>query len=118
MQNFLQIYAANYYAPYGTKNTKILNTSAKIENDIIYIYRLINFLGEGQRHKLGYSVDIIRDGKIYSLFLSVSDYLCTDGSLADKELSKAINTIVNSFTLEETEEYLKENPPVRLEIRK
>ncbi|UWV45867.1 stalk domain-containing protein [Acetivibrio thermocellus] len=100
-------YAANYYAPYGTKNTKILNTSAKIENDIIYIYRLINFLGEGQRHKLGYSVDIIRDGKIYSLFLSVSDYLCTDGSLADKELSKAINTIVNSFTLEETEEYLK-----------
>jgi len=39
-------YAANYYAPYGTKNTKILNTSAKIENDIIYIYRLINFLAK------------------------------------------------------------------------
>jgi len=24
-------YAANYYAPYGTKNTKILNTSAKLK---------------------------------------------------------------------------------------
>jgi len=39
---------ANYYAPYGTKNTKILNTSAKIENDIIYIYRLINFLAKSK----------------------------------------------------------------------
>ncbi|GAE88332.1 stalk domain-containing protein [Acetivibrio straminisolvens] len=100
-------YATNYYAPYGTKNTKILNTTSKVENGIIYIYKLINFLDEGQRHKLGYSVDIIRKGKIYSLFLSVSDYLCSNGSLIDKELGQAINAIVESFTLEETEESLK-----------
>ncbi|HOM03336.1 MAG TPA: stalk domain-containing protein [Acetivibrio sp.] len=100
-------YSTNYYAPFGTKNTKILSVSSKVENDIIYIYRLINFLDEGQRHKLGYSVDIIRNGKIYSLFLSISDYLFSDGSLIDKELGRNLNAIVESFTLEETKEYLE-----------
>lgn len=100
-------YTTNYYAPYGTKNTKILNTSSRVENDIIYIYRLINFLDEGQRHKLGYSIDIIRNGKIYSLFISVSDYLSSNGSLLDKELGQTIDAIVDSFTLKQTREYLK-----------
>lgn len=106
--NDLSEYIKNYYAPYSQKPSKVLNTSSKVENGIIYIYRLINFLDDGDRHKLCYSVDIIRDSKIYSMFVSSSDYLSfTDGSLSDKELDYIVNFITNSFTLEDTKEYLK-----------
>lgn len=104
---FLLNYTANYYAPYNTRSAKVLNTSSKVENDIIYIYRLVNFLDESQRHKLGYSMDIIRDGRIYTLFISTSDYLISNGSVTDKELGRILSTIAESFTLEQTTEYLK-----------
>lgn len=100
-------YAKNYYAPYSGRAAKILSISSKTKNNIVYIYRLINYLDESDRHKIGYSVDIIRNNKVYTLFISVSDYLSNNGSLIDEDLDCIVNYIAQSFTLEETDDINK-----------
>lgn len=100
-------YTKNYYAPYSGRISKVLNISSKIESNIVYIYRLINYLDESDRHKIGYCINIIRNNKVYTLFISISDYLSTNGYLLDKNLDYAVNYITQSFTLEETNEFFK-----------
>jgi hypothetical protein len=100
--NDFKKYAKNYYAPYGARASKVLSISSRIENNAVYAYRLINYLDESDRHKIGYCVDIIRSNKVYTLFISISDYLSTDGYLLDRNLDYIINQIAQSFTLEES----------------
>ncbi|MFZ5989273.1 MAG: stalk domain-containing protein [Bacillota bacterium] len=105
--NYLNKYFKNYNPPYRDRTYKVLNSSLKVEKDAVYIYKLVNFLDEADRYKLCYSIDIIRNKKLYSLFISASDYLSLEGSLTDKELSYMVGFIAKSFTVEDTKEYLE-----------
>lgn len=100
--NDFKKYTKNYYAPYSDRASKVVNISSRIENNAVYAYRLINYLDESDRHKIGYCVDVIRNSKLYTLFISISDYLSTDGNLLDKSLDYIVNQIAQSFTLEES----------------
>ena len=96
---------ARYSAPYNSR-VSVLLTSDYFEKDgNIYIYRLINYLDKSDRNKLCYALDIVRGRKIYSIFISVSDYYASNGKIASKTLDYTINRILSSLTPENTSEY-------------
>ena len=103
----LDKYARGYYSPYSHNGSKVLTVSHKYDGDYVKVYRLINYLDDNNRHKFGYAIDIIRDKRIYSLFISVSDYLSTNYTSLDAGFDYTLNCIAESFTLEKTDEYLK-----------
>ncbi|MCX7922190.1 MAG: hypothetical protein N3B21_09295 [Clostridia bacterium] len=96
-----------YSSPCMDTRSRILSTGYYWNNGVIYIYRLVNFLDPNSRSKIGYSMDIIRNKKIYSLFVSASDYIVVDGKVFDEDLCTAINQIATSFNVETTPEYLE-----------
>lgn len=100
-------YFKNYTTPYTNKTFKVLNISATTYKDVTKIYKLVNYIDEGDRYKLCYSIDLIRNNKINSLFISASEYLFQDGVLADKNLNYILEFMTESFQLEEKEEYQK-----------
>ncbi|MCX7841679.1 MAG: hypothetical protein N2489_01215 [Clostridia bacterium] len=101
----LKKYFKKYNAPYMNKISRPLCSSIKVKDNVLYLYKLVNFLDESNRGKLCYSVDMVRDGKIYSLFITASDYMTSDGKVFDKSLSDDLNLIASTFGLEITPEY-------------
>lgn len=95
-----------YTVPYQERSSKVLTVNYKIEDDIIYMYKLVNYLDANDRNRLCYAQDIIRGSRICSMFVSVSDYAVVDGKIVNEDIDRAVNVICNSFTFEETEEYL------------
>ena len=87
----------NYHAPYNGKTVLNLSTSYFLKDEVMYIYKLTNFLDTGERNKLCFSKDIIKDGKIVSLFISVSDYLTIDGAICNEKLKNQLDNIADSF---------------------
>ncbi|MDQ2087407.1 PsbP-related protein [Herbivorax sp. ANBcel31] len=96
----LKQFFINYSAPYADKTHKILNTSFKEKNDVLYIYKLINYLDERDRHRLAYSIDIVHNNKIYSLFISINDFLASGTDFTDDRLMNIIDIIADSFCIE------------------
>ncbi|MCX7710107.1 MAG: hypothetical protein N2484_09675 [Clostridia bacterium] len=102
----LKKYFKKYSAPYFNRISQPVAFSYRQENGTLYLYKLVNFLDSSNRGKLCYSVDIVRDRKIYSLFITVSDYMATNGRIFNKSLSSDLNIIAGSFGLENAQEYL------------
>lgn len=93
--------------PYANTTHKILNTKFRKKDDILYIYKLINFLDKRDRYRLAYSIDIIYDNKIYSLFISINEFLASGTDFTDERLMYIIDTIIDSFDIENNIVYLR-----------
>jgi hypothetical protein len=102
----LEKYFKNYKTPYANKTYKLLNSNVTTNDDITIIYKLVNYIDEGDRYKMCYSIDLIRNKKINSLFISTSEYLFQDGVLADKDLNYILEYMTKSFSIEETQSNL------------
>lgn len=101
---FFNKYFKKYSSPYLDKTNWLLNSNYYIDNKTIYIVKLVNYLDASGRNKFCYSVDSIRGSKVYSLFISASDYTTFDGRVLDKNLSALINMVGSTFSLETTKE--------------
>jgi hypothetical protein len=102
----LKKYFKDYNIPYEKTPHKILNTSFVKKDDTFYIYKLINYLDQRDRYRLAYSVDIIHNNKIYSLFISINDFLASGTDYTDNRLMYILDTITESFDIERNELYL------------
>lgn len=100
----LSKYFKNYKTPYANKTYKLLNSNITTNNDVTIIYKLVNYIDEGDRYKMCYSIDLIKNNKINSLFISASEYLFQDGVLADKDLNYILKFMTESFGIEETQD--------------
>ncbi len=100
----LSKYFKNYKTPYANKTYKLLNSNVTTNNDVTTIYKLINYIDEGDRYKMCYSIDLIKNNKINSLFISASEYLFQDGVLADKDLNYILEFMTKSFEIEEAQD--------------
>jgi hypothetical protein len=97
-------YIKKYDPPYAGTVKKVLDISYSIKDSIIYLYKLINYEDSNGRSRLCYSADIIKDGKIYSIFITVGGYLTKDGIYTDNDVNNLLNSIASSFKLETTKE--------------
>lgn len=103
----LNKYFKKYSSPYSDKKSKWLLTSNYYRNsETIYIVKLVNYLDTNGRNKYCYSVDAIRGNKVYSLFISASDYTTFNGKVLDKSLSAIVNLVGSTYNLETTPEYI------------
>jgi len=93
----LDQYFKKYSAPYIGKTSKLLACSYQIKNGSVYLYKLINYIDESERSKLCYSVDIIKGTNVYSLFISVSDYMTSQGEIINPNVAASLNFIAQSF---------------------
>lgn len=100
----LSKYFKNYKTPYANKTYKLLNSNVTTNNDVTIIYKLVNYIDEGDRYKMCYSIDLIKNNKINSLFISASEYLFQDGVLADKDLNYILEFMTESFGIEEPQD--------------
>jgi hypothetical protein len=100
----LSKYFKNYIPPYANKTYKLLNSTITTNGDVTTVYKLVNYIDEGDRYKMCYSIDLIKDNKINSLYISASEYLFQDGVLADKDLNYILDLMSKSFQIEEKEE--------------
>ncbi|GEM_PF-420522 len=103
----LSKYFKNYRTPYSGKTYKVLISSIKTYNNLTIIYKLVNYLDEGDRYKLCYSIDLIKNNRINSLYISASEYLFQDNVLADKELNYILEFMSKSFYMSDNKEYLE-----------
>lgn len=92
-------YFKSYSAPYLHSISKPLAISHYTKEGATYIFKLINYLDEGERSRLCYSVDIVVNMKLYSLFISVSDYITENGKITNQEVHDMVNLIADSFEL-------------------
>jgi len=97
-------YFKNYVPPYTDKPYKLLSSSVATNGDVTIVYKLVNYMDEGDRYKMCYSIDLIKNNKINSLFISASEYLFQDGVLADKDLNYILEFMAESFQIEENDE--------------
>lgn len=103
----LSKYFKNYITPYSGKKYKLLTSSVETSNDSTIIYKLVNYLDEGDRYKLCYSIDLIRNNKINSLYISASEYLFWDNVLIDDDLKYILKFMSESFRFTDDKEYLE-----------
>lgn len=103
---YLKQYFQDYNIPYAGTAHKILTASIKKKDDAIYIYKLINYLDQRDRHRLAYSADIIQDNKIYSLFISVNDFLAAGTDYTGNRLMYILDIITDSFDIEKNTMYM------------
>jgi len=97
-------YFKNYTTPYSGKTYKLLNSNIVTNNDVTIVYKLVNYIDEGDRYKMCYSIDLVKDNKINSLFISASEYLFQEGVLADRDLNYILEFMTKSFQIEEKED--------------
>lgn len=94
-----------YSAPYAHRAKQLLSYNVHTGDKATFVYKLVNYLDESDRNKVGYSIDIIRNQKIVSLFISISDYAVAGGKIFDETLNSIINSISRSFHPEDTLDY-------------
>lgn len=102
----LNKYFKNYTTPYTNKKFKVLKSSVATYTNMTMIYKLVNYLDDGDRYKMCYSIDLIKNNKINSLYISASEYLFQDGVLADKNLNYILDYMCRSFRAVDTNEYM------------
>lgn len=98
-------YFKKYWSPYLNTVTKPLYMSARQKSGCTYLYKLVNYLDASGRDKLCYSVDIIRDNKIFSIFIVASDYITKNGTITDQRLNRELRLIGSMFDVDNTPEY-------------
>lgn len=96
--------ATNYNPPFAGKTSKLLFSDFSIEGTVSTIYRLSVFMDDNGRNRLCYSVDILKEGKLYSMFLTTGEYKTTGGRFNDTQINDMMNTVAASFHLESTPE--------------
>ncbi|NJD02217.1 MAG: hypothetical protein FIA99_06380 [Ruminiclostridium sp.] len=94
----------NYTPPYTGTLNRLLSHSFQKDNEITYVYRLVNYMDSNGRPRLCYSKDIVKKNKIYSMFISVSEYATLNGSVSDTDINTVIEKIASSFKYEGTYE--------------
>ncbi|TYQ12881.1 UNVERIFIED_CONTAM: hypothetical protein Cloal_3919 [Acetivibrio alkalicellulosi] len=104
-KSHLEKYFKNYNTPYSNQPHIVLNHTFAKNNNELYIYKLVNYLDELDRYKLCYSVSIIRNNKVYSMFISINDFSSPNNFFYDDKLQYIINKITNSFKFEYTDKY-------------
>lgn len=100
----LNKYIRNYTPPYAGVVNKLLSHSTVKESGVTYIYRLVNYMDSNGRSRLCYSTDIVKKNKVYSMFVSVSEYSTANGSVSDPAVNTLIENIAASFQYDETQE--------------
>ncbi len=98
----MQTIIGKYNPPFLNTKTKLLALSTRNDGDVLYIYRLLDYLDTSERNKLCYAVDAVKGKKIYSMFVSVSEYAATDGTITNSAMNNNITEIVSSFHVEDT----------------
>ena len=93
-----------YEPPYAGTVKKLLDISCTIKDSTIYLNKLVNYKDTNGRSRLCYSANIIKGSKIYSIFITVGEYLAKDGKFTDIGVNKLLNSIASSFRLENTKE--------------
>ncbi len=104
----IEHYLYGYNAPYLDNCSRLLRSSIKEYDEVLFVYRLINFMDSGKQNKLCYAVDIIKDNDIYSMFISVSQYMTINGALYDINLGEILKTISGTFGLVDPETLIKD----------
>ncbi len=97
----LDSYFVNYSAPYMGKTGRLLFVSYVYKKNASYIYKLVDYLDDNEKSRLCYSVDIVSEKKVYSLFISLSKYATADGRFNDEGVNKALTLIGSSFDLDQ-----------------
>ena len=97
----LPSYINNYSAPYIGSVLVPLNFSYYKKDGAVYVAKLIDYIDKTGRSNLCYSMDIIKDKKIYSLFISINEYVTKEGVIEINALRNAVNMISKSFSLKE-----------------
>ena len=101
-------FLSGYSAPFlESISSRLLKLSAREDKNALFIYRLINYLDYGEQNKLCYSVDIIKDDNVYSLFITVSQYLTLDGVVYDNELKSILKGIGSTYGMVDPESMIK-----------
>jgi hypothetical protein len=94
----------NYNPPFKGKISRQLYSDFSINGSVSTIYRLSAFMDENGRNRLCYSVDIIKNRKVYSLFITAAEYRTSGGQFADSLVNSLVNTVAGSFRTETTPE--------------
>ncbi|HHW31875.1 MAG TPA: hypothetical protein GXX20_09430 [Clostridiaceae bacterium] len=96
----------NYKSPYQNMPSELLSSYYYTKDETIYLIKLVNYLDvSSNRNKLCYAVDLVREGKIYSLFVIASDYVSYEGKLEDKVMSALVNLTANSLLESDIKNY-------------
>ena len=93
-----------YYPPFCGKVSKLLFFDFIENESSSTIYRLGAFSDDNGRNRLCYSVDIIKGGKIYSMFITSGEYRTKSGYFEDEKTNQMINLVASSFRANETPE--------------
>jgi hypothetical protein len=101
----LDSHIVNYNPPYQDLPGKFLSGYFYTKEGAYYFIKLVNFLDNSGRNRLCYSVDIIRNGKVFSLFITISEYASQGGSLNDKVLSAFVNLTADSLLSSNSSDY-------------
>lgn len=94
----------DYNPPFAGKTSKLLFSDFAIDGPVSTIYRLSVFADENGRNRLCYSVDILKDSKIYSMFITTGEYKSINGHFNEDTINFLINQVASSFRLEKTNE--------------
>mgnify|MGYP005838617283 CR=1 FL=1 len=100
-------YFKKYTPPFTGRPVASLTGSYTTSDGVTYIKRLLNYVDSNERIRLCYVVDIIRDKKVVSMFITVSEYITSTGRITNNELESAVNLMAGSFDIEKTPEYLE-----------
>ncbi|MDD5603641.1 MAG: hypothetical protein PHG48_06120, partial [Eubacteriales bacterium] len=89
----------DYRSPLAGKNAVLLDSMAYQINSLHYIVKLTGFIDDSGRSRLAYTMDIIKDDKVSTLFISVNDYAAeaSGGSPENGILRHSLYAIINSF---------------------
>ncbi|HOA96992.1 hypothetical protein [Acetivibrio saccincola] len=105
----LDKYLKGYNIPYKGRPYKTLTTTFKKEGDAIFVNKLINYLDKRDRYRLACSSYIIYSNKVYSLFISINDFLAPGTDYTDNRLMYILDTIVQSFDIKRNEVFLEDS---------
>lgn len=90
-------YIKKYTPPYKGTNFKVLDVSQEFDGETAYVYKLTEYTGDDGRPRLSYSVDIVRGRRVDSIFVTLGEYMSSNGRLADSITNKLVNYVVSSF---------------------
>ena len=93
-----------YHPPFCGKVSRLLFFDFIENESSSTIYRLGAFSDDNGRNRLCYSVDILRDTKIYSMFITAGEYRTKSGYFDDEKTNQMINHVASSFRIDETPE--------------
>lgn len=96
----------HYAPPYLGTQARLLHSRMEKRGNALYLYKLINYLDARDQGKLCYVVDAIRNSKVVTLSLIISDQAVSSGNLEHPGIREALDLLATSFTLLDTPQLL------------